>query len=78
MESVEQAINNLYVKNDEFTSKQIKHITNTIYNVASKSISSSANLDKQFEKYFPEINNLGMETEKFNLIFCIEFKDDKH
>lgn len=78
-DNAELAINELFTKNSDFTAKQNRYLTDTIYNIADKYSGASTNLDRDFKKYFPEIekyNDIPI-TEKFNPEFCFEFKDGK-
>jgi hypothetical protein len=77
MENIETALFDLSTRNSEFTEKQIKNVSKVIFTTAESSSKSSNNFDSQYNKYFPELNDLGIINDKFNPKFVIEFKNGK-
>jgi hypothetical protein len=77
MEHIESALFDLDQTTIEFNEKQVNNVAKVVYNTAESTVKSSGNFDSNFNKYFPEINDLGESKPGSNPHFVIEFKDGK-
>ena len=77
MESIENGFKQLDAHNAGAIQKHLEIFTKAIYDSANVSHTCAKNLDSEFSKHFPELDQMKGDDTPFNPTTVVEFRDGK-